>query len=66
MKVYKIIPTAVFTCGLAIIAANSKKEAMAAIDPDDYKEFGCKTRIIPGLNYEGETTKKIIDTINYE
>lgn len=71
MDCYKIIVDEAYCGGCAIIAAKSEKEAIDTFCLNEYNKFvygfyNCKCNLIPGLHYDTETSKIVIDSIHIE
>ena len=72
MKVFKIIPTAEYSHGCAIIAANNREEAIKIFKDFDkfndilYDDAECVCNIIDKLNYNCSEPTIIVDTVGQE
>lgn len=71
MECFKIKPSTAYTGGCVIIAANNAEEAMSEFRKNSYYDDLCRTdvftcNIIPGLEYDTDVPKVIVDEIYIE
>ena len=68
MQVFKILPTLIYTYGVALVAARDSEEAIKAycsteFREDLYDDCVCTCNIIVGLDYNTDKPVLILDTI---
>ena len=69
MNVYKIVPNGNYVYGVAIVAAYDEEQAINTfINAGEYQEFeydeyNCDCVLIHNLEYKGDNSKLILDSI---
>lgn len=68
MQVFKILPTLVYTYGVALVAARDSEEAIKTYCSTEFRDAlyykgMCECNIIVGLDYNTDKPVLILDTI---